>query len=67
LKQQLKSEDDASMSAPYDYFVTKAAPVAPKSEQFMDSFNVLSEQNPAIKNVDVSKMLDASYFQKTGG
>jgi len=63
LKQYLKSEDDSAMSATYDYFVAKAPPIAPKPEQFMDSFGVLSEQNPKIKDVDLSKMLDASYFQ----
>jgi ABC-type nitrate/sulfonate/bicarbonate transport system substrate-binding protein len=63
LKQYLKSEDDSAMSATYDYFVTKAPPVAPKPEQFMDSFGVLSEQNPKIKDVDLSKMIDAAYFQ----
>jgi ABC-type nitrate/sulfonate/bicarbonate transport system substrate-binding protein len=63
LKQYLKSEDDSAMSATYDYFVQKAPPVAPKPEQFMDSFGVLSEQNPKIKDVDLANMLDASYFQ----
>jgi ABC-type nitrate/sulfonate/bicarbonate transport system substrate-binding protein len=63
LKQYLKSDDDSAMSATYDYFVPKAPPVAPKPEQFMDSFGVLSEQNPKIKDVDLTKMLDASYFQ----
>ena len=63
LKQYLKSDDDSAMSATYDYFVSKAPPVAPKPEQFMDSFGVLAEQNPKIKDVDLSKMLDAAYFQ----
>ena len=63
LKQYLKSEDDSAMSATYDYFVAKAPPIAPKPDQFMDSFGVLSEQNPKIKDVDLTKMLDASYFQ----
>jgi ABC-type nitrate/sulfonate/bicarbonate transport system substrate-binding protein len=63
LKQYLKSDDDAAMSATYDYFVTKAPPMLPKPEQFMDSYGVLGEQNPKIKDVDLSKMLDGSYFQ----
>jgi NitT/TauT family transport system substrate-binding protein len=63
LKQYLKSEDDAAMGATYDYFVAKAPPVLPKPEQFMDSVGVLSEQNPKIKDVDLTKMLDGSYFQ----
>jgi NitT/TauT family transport system substrate-binding protein len=64
LKQYLKSDDDAAMSATYDYFVAKAAPLAPGPEQFADSYAVLAEQNPAVKSVDLAKMLDASYFQK---
>jgi NitT/TauT family transport system substrate-binding protein len=64
LKQYLKSEDDNAMSATYDYFVAKAPPILPKPEQFMDSFGVLSEQNPKIKDVDLAKMIDATYFQK---
>jgi NitT/TauT family transport system substrate-binding protein len=63
LKQYLKSEDDAAMGATYDYFVAKAPPVAPKPENFMDSFGVLAEQNPKIRDVDLTKILDASYFQ----
>src|SRR5205823_15100064 len=64
LKQYLKSEDDEAMSATYDYFVAKAPPIAPKPEHFMDSLSVLAEQNAQIKSVDLTKMLDATYFQK---
>ena len=67
LKQYLKSEDDTAMNATYDYYVSKAAPVAPKPEQFMDSYSVLAEQNPAIKTVDIASILDANYFTKATG
>ena len=67
LKQYLKSEDDTAMGATYDYYVAKAPPTAPKPEQFADSFAVLAEQNPAINGVDLSKMMDASFFQKAAG
>jgi ABC-type nitrate/sulfonate/bicarbonate transport system substrate-binding protein len=63
LKQYLKSEDDPAMSATYDYFVAKAPPVLPNPEHFKDSQGVLSEQNPKIKDVDLAKMIDGSYFQ----
>jgi NitT/TauT family transport system substrate-binding protein len=63
LKLYLKSEDDTAMAASYDYYVAKAPPTAPKPEQFMDSYAVLAEQNTAIKSVDLSKLLDGSYFQ----
>jgi NitT/TauT family transport system substrate-binding protein len=62
LKQYLKSEDDSAMGATYDYFVAKAPPVAPKPEHFMDSYTVLSESNPKVKDVDVAKIIDATYF-----
>jgi NitT/TauT family transport system substrate-binding protein len=72
LKQYLKSDDDAAMGATYDYFVAKAPPVVPTPEQFTDSFGVLAEQNSKIKDVDLAKMLDATFFQsaaerKVGG
>jgi NitT/TauT family transport system substrate-binding protein len=63
LKQYLKSEDDAAMAATYDYFVAKAPPVLPRPEHFADSFALLAEQNPKIKDVDLAKMIDASFFQ----
>jgi hypothetical protein len=55
------------MGATYDYYVAKAPPTAPKPEQFMDSYAVLAEQNAAISSVDLSKMMDAGYFQKASG
>jgi NitT/TauT family transport system substrate-binding protein len=67
LKQYLKSEDDPAMSATYDYYVARAAPVAPKPEQFQDSSGVLAEQNPNVRSVDLSKMIDATYFVKASG
>ena len=67
LKQYLKSDDDTAMGATYDYYVAKAPPTAPKPEQFMDSYAVLAEQNAAISSVDLSKMMDAAYFQKASG
>ena len=63
LKQYLKSDDDAAMGATYDYYVAKAPPTAPKPEQFMDSYRVLAEQDSRINSVDLSKMIDASFFQ----
>jgi NitT/TauT family transport system substrate-binding protein len=63
LKQYLKSDDDKAMEATYDYFVAKAPPMLPKPEQFADSYALLAEQNPKVKDVDLIKMLDSSYFQ----
>jgi NitT/TauT family transport system substrate-binding protein len=72
LKQYLKSDDDAAMGATYDYFVAKAPPVLPRPEQFADSVGVLTEQNPKVKEVDLVKVLETSFFQsavdrKVGG
>jgi NitT/TauT family transport system substrate-binding protein len=67
LAQYLNSDDEAAMSATYDYYVAKAAPIAPKPEQFADSYAVLAEQNPQVNSVDLSKMLEGSYFLKASG
>jgi NitT/TauT family transport system substrate-binding protein len=63
LKQYLNSSDDQGMQATYDYVTAKVSPSAPSPEQFADGVAVLGEQNPKVKQVDLSKMLDASYFQ----
>jgi NitT/TauT family transport system substrate-binding protein len=65
LKKYLKNDDDTAMGATYDYFTQKVTPVLPfpKSEQFTDSVTVLSAQNPKVKDVDLNKLLDASFVQ----
>lgn len=67
LKQYLKSDDDAAMGATYDYYVAKAPPTAPQPEQFKDAFGVLAEQDPRVNAVDLTKTLDAGYFQNASG
>jgi hypothetical protein len=63
LKQYLKSDDQPGMEATYDYVTAKIRPSAPSPEQFADGVAVLGEQNPKVKEVDLSKVLDPAYFQ----
>jgi len=49
--------------ATYDYVTAKVMPAAPAPEQFADAVSVLGEQNPNVKQVDLTKVLDASFFQ----
>lgn len=72
LKQYLKSEDQKGMEATYDYFTTKVVPAAPKASNFADGQEVLATTNPKVKDVDLNKMIDTSYWQdaqnrKVGG
>jgi NitT/TauT family transport system substrate-binding protein len=65
LKKYLKNDDETAVGATYDYFTQKVTPVLPfpKPEQFADSVTVLSAQNPKVKDVDLQKLLDASFVQ----
>jgi NitT/TauT family transport system substrate-binding protein len=63
LKQYLNSTDDAGMQATYEYVMAKVTPSAPSPEQFADGVAVLAEQNPKVKEVDLAKVLEPSYFQ----
>lgn len=63
LKQYLNSTDQAGMEATYDYVIAKVTPTAPAPDQFSDGVTLLSAQNPKVKDVDLGKVLDASYFQ----
>ena len=74
LKKYLNSDDETAVGATYDYFTSKVTPILPfpKPEQFADSVNVLSAQNPKVKDVDLGKVLDPSFVQsaadrKVGG
>jgi NitT/TauT family transport system substrate-binding protein len=65
MEKYLKSEDERGMSAAYDFYVNDVYPTAPypTPEQFADSITELSKKNPALKNFDVSKILDRSFVQ----
>jgi NitT/TauT family transport system substrate-binding protein len=65
LKKFLGSDDDELMSETYDFWVNKVIKEPPvlAPEQFADTIAALSVNNPKIKDVDVTKMIDTSYVQ----
>ncbi|MFI5266096.1 MAG: hypothetical protein ACHQ7M_01830, partial [Chloroflexota bacterium] len=65
MKKYLKSDDDRGMSNAYDFYVGQVYPTAPfpKPEMFQDSIGELSKTVPAVRNFDVSKILDPSFVQ----
>jgi ABC-type nitrate/sulfonate/bicarbonate transport system substrate-binding protein len=65
LKKYFQSTDDNAMGATYDFYgqlVTASQPF-PKPEMFADSQATLGATIPAVKNYDVTKMLDTSFVQ----
>ncbi len=65
LKKYYKSDDDAAMSATYDFNINEVIPTLPfaKAEQFHDAVQQLSVNNPRIADVDLSKVLDVEFVQ----
>lgn len=66
LKAQLNLDDDAIVSATYDFFATDVVPSVPLAQpnQFADSIALLGEKNDKVQGFDVSKYIDSSYVQK---
>jgi NitT/TauT family transport system substrate-binding protein len=65
LKKYYKSEDDTAMAATYDFHVGEVlAPLPmPRVEQFADAVEQLSQANPRIREVDLSKLIDPAFVQ----
>ncbi len=65
LKKYYKTDDDASMSAAYDFHVGEVvAPLPlPRVEQFADAVEQLSQSNPRIREVDLGKLIDPAFVQ----
>jgi NitT/TauT family transport system substrate-binding protein len=61
LKAQLNLDDDAIVSATYDFFATDVVPSVPMAQpnQFADSIALLSEKNDKVTGFDVSKYIDS--------
>jgi NitT/TauT family transport system substrate-binding protein len=58
-------QDQKVLDAVYDYYVLKtmAAVPLPKLEQFKATADQVALQNPKVKELDVAKILDASFVQ----
>jgi NitT/TauT family transport system substrate-binding protein len=65
LKSYFKSEDDAAMSASYDFFANEVLPTLPypRPEQFKDGQEQLGGSNSKILDVSLDRLLDASFVQ----
>ncbi|HLG70295.1 MAG TPA: ABC transporter substrate-binding protein [Chloroflexota bacterium] len=64
LKKYFKSNDDKTMGAVYDFYIplTPTLPF-PKTELFGPAIDQLAKQNPKVKDVDLNKVIDASFVQ----
>jgi NitT/TauT family transport system substrate-binding protein len=65
LQKYLNTDDQRALAATYDFFVGSVIPVYPvvNAAQFADSIDQLVPNNPAIKDYDLSKLLDNSFVQ----
>jgi NitT/TauT family transport system substrate-binding protein len=63
LKKYFKSDDTHAMEVAYDYFAKSVIPSLPypTPEQYADAKEVLGVKNDAVKNFDVTKMLERSF------
>jgi ABC-type nitrate/sulfonate/bicarbonate transport system substrate-binding protein len=65
MSKYLKLDDKPSLDAAYDFFALKILPSQPdvSAAQFSDTVENLGKANPAIKSVDLSKVIDDSFVQ----
>jgi NitT/TauT family transport system substrate-binding protein len=65
MKDFLQSDDDELMRETYDFWINTVLkePPALSPNQFSDTIDALSANNPKIKEVDVSRMIDTSFIQ----
>jgi NitT/TauT family transport system substrate-binding protein len=65
LKNYFKSDDEASMSATFDFHALEVVPAKPfpRPEQFADAVDQLSVNNPRIREIDLGTLLDPSFVQ----
>jgi NitT/TauT family transport system substrate-binding protein len=64
LTEHLKVTDQKALDETYQYYAQEVVPdvPTPTAEQLQTSKDELAAQNPAVKNVDVSAIVDASYL-----
>jgi hypothetical protein len=65
LKKYYRSDDDAAMSAAFDFHAGEVVATLPfpRPEQFADAIAQLSVSNPRIRDVDLGRLLDPSFVQ----
>ncbi len=64
-KKYLKLDDDDALSATYDFSTKELFPSLPmiKTGHLADAVSVLSQKNPRVKDLDLSKMIDNSLVK----
>jgi NitT/TauT family transport system substrate-binding protein len=65
LKKNLKLDDDAALSAAYDYFSTYVVSTEPYAtvDQFADVLTIINAQSTKLKDSDVNAIIDNSFVQ----
>jgi NitT/TauT family transport system substrate-binding protein len=65
LKKYYQTDDDAAMGATFDFHANEVLQILPfpRADQFADAIAQLSVSNPKIAEVDLSRLLDASFVQ----
>lgn len=67
LQKYLQNDDQQALSAAYDFFINEVIPSnpVPSAEQFTYDVQILSAQNPQVKNVDLNTFIDPSLAQSS--
>jgi NitT/TauT family transport system substrate-binding protein len=65
MKKYFASTDDAAMGATWEYYAKLVRPELPyaRSEQFTDLVAELAKRNDAVRQLDLTKILDPSFVQ----
>jgi NitT/TauT family transport system substrate-binding protein len=65
MRKVFKIDDQKTLDVVYDYYVLKtmAQVPLPKLEQFKATADEVAKQNPKVKDLDVAKILDASFVE----
>ncbi len=68
LKKYYKSDDDAAMTAAYDFFSLRVAVSLPHATppQFADAQATLGAKSDKVKNFDVTRLIDDSFVSDAG-
>jgi NitT/TauT family transport system substrate-binding protein len=65
MKKYLQSDDDELMKQTYDYWINEVVTEPPTltADQFGDTVRALEANNPRVKDVDLSRLIDSSFVQ----
>jgi NitT/TauT family transport system substrate-binding protein len=65
MKDFLQSDDDELMRETYDFWINKILKEPPSlsADQFADTVDALGANNPKVRDVDVTRMIDSAFIQ----